>query len=929
MRSEWPSVPQDTAMKHSPGSSKAVEREHKELAHEEEDKTTSRLAFDFRAEGLYDKDEIDLETILIDKLSQCTEVGLDNAGLARRLEPSLSLQAGERGAKPLLPVPRLHAPSIMVMEAAALVAISPLLSVCCSPTPSSVFEEHNAGNAFKMLMTLAPKAKVQCDSQWDEIESSDHVPALNVSIDRAPLTGESLPIGKKIGDQHFSSSPHKQGETESVVIFTGANTFVGRVASLVGKDDDIIGLLSLRRFPLPLPSGPTVLSVTLPIGTQQLVKYKTIVIGLTAPSPPTMSFSLPPTDIIDACVVGTLGHPARTRAANKLLDFRPFNSVNKRAKKTYRENASRKFKRSPGNSRNRLEADVEEVASRGLRALAVASEEVELRITASSSSVRSPYPIPSGNTKQTIEDDVAVGVCVEVITDNQLGIAKENSCRLGVGNHMYPAKMILDADGFAGVSPQQKYELVKLLQGLGHLCAMGVNDASSLSRANVGIAVEGATDAVRSAPNIVLTERGLSTIIHAIRESLCVVVCFAVLAFAFKFDFPPFMVLITALLNGGTIMTMSVDHVLFSNTRDSWSLAETIHTPSPTLSTLRSPLLYCTRCCLLQDHFFRCEFGVTSVNDVTTTADNHNNSMERHSRAPYHRLLTPSLCFASCSHPVDNVILEFWYFLTHYLSLRGCNMLTRALEKRIRYNMKAGCTCIGDEEFAKRWMADIENLIIRWLDATHGGDSMVFWGVAGKYRIQFRRYRSRPWFKIFERNVKCFRLSDYTGPEDEHTREEGIHESIIMEINCMRSAAATKIASILKATGFAQSSVPQGTGISFGKIDSPTGQVPLKRKKPEGRALEMLGQEQDEVSVPHRSNGPLRERLMVFDLSEPRPSRRFIGVPQARWSSHMNSDIQNLQPQKGRMYVGSMQSIREWDDKHGLKGKLAHTSSNA
>jgi H+-transporting ATPase len=96
------------------------------------------------------------------------------------------------------------------------------------------------------------------------------------------------------------------------------------------------------------------------------------------------------------------------------------------------------------------------------------------------------------------------------------------------GDHMYPANvlkdhsqgeanpryatldaMILDADGFAGVFPEHKYEIVKRLQGLGHLCAMtgdGANDAPALSKANVGIAVEGATDAARGAADIVLTE---------------------------------------------------------------------------------------------------------------------------------------------------------------------------------------------------------------------------------------------------------------------------------------------------------------------------------------------------------------------------------------------------------------------------------------
>ena len=153
-------------------------------------------------------------------------------------------------------------------------------------------------------------------------------------------------------------------------------------------------------------------------------------------------------------------------------------------------------------------------------------------------------------------------------------------------------EMIMEADGFTGVFPEHKYEIVKHLQGMGHLCAMagdGTNNAPALSRANVGVAVEGATDAARGAADIVLTKPGLSTIVHAIRQSriifhrmrnytiytcsiiIHIVVTFAVLAFMYKFDFPPFMVLIIALLYHGTIMTLSVDRVLPS---DAWDLNE-------------------------------------------------------------------------------------------------------------------------------------------------------------------------------------------------------------------------------------------------------------------------------------------------------------------------------------------------------------------
>src|SRR5215471_8526738 len=53
------------------------------------------------------------------------------------------------------------------------------------------------------------------------------------SIDQAALTGESLPVAKKVGDEAYSGSIVKQGEMQGVVIATGAHTFFGRTAKLV------------------------------------------------------------------------------------------------------------------------------------------------------------------------------------------------------------------------------------------------------------------------------------------------------------------------------------------------------------------------------------------------------------------------------------------------------------------------------------------------------------------------------------------------------------------------------------------------------------------------------------------------------------------------------------------------------------------------
>lgn len=137
---------------------------------------------------------------------------------------------------------------------------------------------------------------------------------------------------------------------------------------------------------------------------------------------------------------------------------------------------------------------------------------------------------PRHDTADTVKRALQLGVNVKMITGDQLAIAKETGRRLGMGTNMYPSsalfgtnhqegtmgiddgELIEHADGFAGVFPEHKYNIVKRLQERKHICGMtgdGVNDAPALKKADIGIAVADATDAARNAADIVLTQPGI------------------------------------------------------------------------------------------------------------------------------------------------------------------------------------------------------------------------------------------------------------------------------------------------------------------------------------------------------------------------------------------------------------------------------------
>ena len=118
----------------------------------------------------------------------------------------------------------------------------------------SYWQEAKAQDAIEVLkQKLAPVARVLRDGVWKTIAAKELVPgdviALKIgdvtpadvklasgdylSTDESALTGESLPVDKKVGDPAYSGSIVKLGAMDGIVTATGAKTYFGRTAELV------------------------------------------------------------------------------------------------------------------------------------------------------------------------------------------------------------------------------------------------------------------------------------------------------------------------------------------------------------------------------------------------------------------------------------------------------------------------------------------------------------------------------------------------------------------------------------------------------------------------------------------------------------------------------------------------------------------------
>ncbi len=258
-----------------------------------------------------------------------------------------------------------------------------------------------------------------------------------------------------------------------------------------------------------------------------------------------------------------------------------------------------------------LENKIDELAKDGFRSLIVLKKENEKYFVIGLIPMIDP---PRDDSLKVIEKIKSYGVDIKMITGDDSLIAKYIGKILKIGKNISNSEKLKEIfkngsdkeknniisknEIFAEARPEDKYNIVDTLQKNGHIVAMtgdGVNDAPALKRADIGIAVSGASAAARSAADLVLLDSGLGIIERAIilaRETFSKMHSYAVfriaetiriiffISFAIVFygqePLTAAMIIILALLNDIPVMSIAYDNAVADAKPVKWDIKEVI-----------------------------------------------------------------------------------------------------------------------------------------------------------------------------------------------------------------------------------------------------------------------------------------------------------------------------------------------------------------
>ncbi len=141
---------------------------------------------------------------------------------------------------------------------------------------------------------------------------------------------------------------------------------------------------------------------------------------------------------------------------------------------------------------------------------------------------------PKPDAATTILELRRLGVALKIITGDNRLVAATSAMRVGlsgeriltgaelrgISDEALPQRAA-QVDVFAEIEPNQKERIVHALRKAGEVVGYmgdGINDASALHAADVGISVDGAVDVAKEAADIVLMERDLGVLLDGVQE---------------------------------------------------------------------------------------------------------------------------------------------------------------------------------------------------------------------------------------------------------------------------------------------------------------------------------------------------------------------------------------------------------------------------
>jgi Mg2+-importing ATPase len=188
-----------------------------------------------------------------------------------------------------------------------------------------------------------------------------------------------------------------------------------------------------------------------------------------------------------------------------------------------------------------IQQHFEELSSKGFRTLGIAYRDIgaDSKITKDHEAHMTFlgflvfYDPPKAGALETLNQLKQLGISVKIITGDNHLVATASSQQLGLtgiriltGQEMHHMsdeallRKVNDVDMFAEVEPNHKERIVLALRKAGNVVGYmgdGINDASALHAADVGISIDSAVDVAKDAADIVLLEKDLGVLVQGVQ----------------------------------------------------------------------------------------------------------------------------------------------------------------------------------------------------------------------------------------------------------------------------------------------------------------------------------------------------------------------------------------------------------------------------